>query len=164
MADPFVGEVRLVPFTFAPVGWAFCNGQIMAITDNEALFALIGTIYGGDGQTTFGLPDLRGRVPIHEGQFTTIGQVFGTESTTLTTGQMPTHGHQLHVSSGTGTSFVPLAHYLGGSAKTNTYGNSGDVAMTPSSATGGNQPHENRQPYLVLNYIIALFGIFPTPN
>ena len=164
MANPFIGEVRLVPYNFAPQGWEFCDGQLMSISQNTALFSLIGTIYGGDGQTTFALPDLRGRVPIHEGQFTTIGEVLGTESVTISTNQMAVHGHQLHVNGATGTAFSPLGAYLGGAAKTNTYGTSGDVAMTGSGGTGGGQSHENRQPFLVCNYIISLFGIFPPQN
>jgi microcystin-dependent protein len=173
MADPFIGEIKLVPYNFAPVGWAYCDGSLLAISQNQALFALLGTTYGGDGQTTFGLPDLRGRTAIHRGQSPggsnyTIGQVGGNESITLTTQQIPSHTHAIVCQSATGTQTNPLGNYLGGSPSA--LGNAYDPpaknphAGLPLQPSGGSQPHENRQPLLALNYIIALEGIFPPQN
>lgn len=167
MAEAFIGEVRLVPYNFAPRGWAFCAGQLLSIAQNDALFALLGTTYGGDGQTTFGLPDLRGRVPIHQSSTMLIGAVVGSESVTLTTNEMAAHGHQLHVAGVAGTQTAPGGNYLGSaSSKTlgKIYADTGDTTMAPSGFAGGNQPHENRQPFLVLNYVICLEGIFPSQN
>lgn len=162
MANPFIGEIRLAGFNFAPVGWAFCDGSLLPIAQFDTLFALIGTIYGGDGQTVFGLPDLRGRVPIHQGNSFPIGSMFGSEFGTLTTSQMPIHGHQMHVSSARSSASGPIGNYLGAASTSNLYGSSGDVTMNTSSLTGGGQPHENRQPFTTVNYIIALEGIFPS--
>lgn len=165
MASPFIGEIKLIPYNFAPVGWAFCDGSLLSIAENEALFALIGTIYGGNGQTTFGLPDLRGRVPMHQSGQNPIGAVFGSESVTLTTGQMPMHGHQLHVLSGNGTILSPIGKYIGGSKTLGkVFGDGSDAAMGPSGFAGGNQPHDNMQPFLVLNFVIATEGVFPPQN
>lgn len=162
MADPFIGEVKLVGFNFAPIGWAFCDGSLLPISQFDAFFALIGTIYGGDGQTVFGLPDLRGRVPIHQSNINPIGSLFGTESSILTSSQMPIHGHQMHVSSARSNASGPIGNYLSAASTANLYGSSGDVTMNTSSLTGGGQPHENRQPFTTINYIIALEGIFPS--
>lgn len=164
MSQPFIGEVRLVPYNFAPRGWAFCDGQLMSIAENEALFALIGTIYGGNGQTNFGLPDLRGRVVQHQNQSFQIGESFGVESVTLTASQMPAHGHQMHVNPVSRGTASPINNVLTSSGNAQVYGSSGDVVMNISTSAGSNQPHDNRQPYLVLHYVIALEGIFPSQN
>jgi microcystin-dependent protein len=169
VSEPFIGELRLFPYNFAPRGWAFCNGQLIAISQNTALFSLLGTTYGGNGQTTFALPDLRGRVPVSAGQGPglssySLGQTGGTETVTLLQTQMPAHNHQVAVSNGGATASRPAGNYLaaGGSYTTPSDGNTlAPTAVTPS---GGNQPHENTQPYLTLNWCIALEGIFPSRN
>ena len=169
MAEPFLGELKLAAFTFAPRGWAYCDGQLLPIAQNTALFALLGTTYGGNGQTTFALPDLRGRVPVHIGNEISLGQVGGVESVTLTTSHLPAHGHTL---SGTGDlanasapgGALPAAKPRGG---LNRYAPAGsDTVMSPGSVAlaGGNQPHDNMQPYLVLAWLIAMEGIFPSRN
>lgn len=164
MANPFIGEIKLVPYNFAPQGWAFCNGSILPIADNETLFALIGTTYGGDGQQTFALPDLRGRAAMHQGQTSTIGQTFGTESVTLGITQLPLHGHLMHASPTVGNQTSPVNGTLAKSPLGNLYGTAGDAVMNVSTSAGGSQPHDNRQPYLTCNYIIALVGVFPSQN
>lgn len=169
MAEPFLSEIRLFSFNFAPRRWAMCNGQLLPINQNQALFALLGTTYGGNGQTTFGLPDLRGRVPIHVGAGFTLGERAGTESHTLGLAELPTH---THVASGTGVSATtpdPTNNLLANaSAALGTpFGPAtSPVAMATNSIfpIGGNQPHENRQPFLTLTFCIALQGIFPSPN
>lgn len=165
MGQPYVGEIRLFAGTFAPVGWAMCDGSLQAISENETLFQLIGTTYGGDGQSTFALPDLRGRVPIHQGSGFAIGQLAGTEQVTLTSQQMPTHNHTLVASANIASQQSPSGNVLAQSTVAQMYIQ--DVADTPLSANsitpaGGNQPHENMQPYLCLTFIISLFGIFPS--
>jgi len=169
MADAFIGEVKLVPYNFAPRGWAFCQGQLMAISQNDALFALIGTTYGGDGQTTFGLPDLRGRGPIHQSGVFPLGAVVGTETVTLTVAEMPSHTHMLHVSNTAGTVSDPTNQFLGATGSKTLakgYAATSDSFMNAASVsiTGQNQSHDNMQPYLVMNYIICLEGVFPTQN
>lgn len=176
MAQPYVGEIRLFAGNFAPAGWAFCNGQLMAISENEALFQLIGTTYGGDGQATFALPDLQGRVPIHQGTANfgstfAIGQLGGSETVTLTTQQMPAHNHVLHASANASTAGAGPAGNLTAntSATTSTPIYSAatpGTAMAPSGIgpTGGNQPHDNMAPFQCVSFIISLFGIFPTTN
>ncbi len=168
MAEPFLGEIRMVGFNFAPQGWAMCNGQILSISQNTALFSLLGTTYGGNGTQTFALPDLRGRVAIHLGQGPGLqsypqGEIGGVESVTLTTGQMPTHAHSQLTSKDEQTTNRPDAAYptIGG-----IYASTQDGAapMQPSNNAGGSQPHENRQPFLVMNFVIALQGIFPSRN
>lgn len=167
--DPYLGEIKLVPYTFAPVGWAFCQGQLMSISQNSALFALLGTTYGGDGQSTFALPDFRGRVALSEGQSTTgsnyaLGEVAGVPSVTLTVGQLPTHNHKVAVLSTAGNQVSPVGQHMSvGTHVGNVYGppKLGTGPGPTLSNTGGNGPHDNIQPYLALNYIIALEGIFP---
>jgi microcystin-dependent protein len=170
MTEPFLGEVRLFGFTFAPLGWATCDGQIMSIAQNTALFSLLGTTYGGNGQTTFALPDLRGRVPVHMGQGPGLssyveGQVGGTENVTLLANQLPPHGHTVAGASAATTknptNAVPA--FTGSGAS---YGTSPDLQMSPAMISGGGSslPHENLQPYLVLNWCIALQGIYPSRN
>ena len=171
MSTPFIGTVRMFGGNFAPIGHALCNGQIMAISQNSALFALIGTTYGGDGQVTFGLPDLRGRVPIHQGQGSglsnyVIGQVSGTESVTLISSQMPTHTHPMTANSNNGDTSSPTNNFFAASGSS-IYSNAvPNAPMNPQSTSlaGGNQPHDNMLPFQVINFIIALEGIFPTQN
>ena len=171
MSQPFLGEIAIFGFTFAPRGWAMCNGQILSISQNTALFSLLGTTYGGNGQTTFALPDLRGRVPVHEGQGPglspyVLGEVTGTETVTLTSQQMPSHVHPFTVGgSSTPASKSPAGNY-NAAFGTQAYGSPADVQMgsNQTSPTGGGQPHSNIQPLLVLNFCIALQGIFPSRN
>lgn len=165
MSEPFLSEIKLVSFNFAPKGWAMCNGQLLPINQNQALFALLGTIYGGNGQTTFALPDLRGRVAMHVSSGHSLGERAGESAHTVTLTELPMHTHALSAQSGGGTTPVPTNDVLAAAA--NLYGDpSALVALHPASVTnvGGSQPHENRQPYLVLNFIIALQGIFPSRN
>lgn len=167
MSTPFMGELKLISFGFAPKGWALCNGQQLPINQNQALFSLLGTMYGGNGQTTFALPDLRGRTPIHVGAGFTQGQAGGQEAHTITMSEMPAHTHQVQGSTATGTVNTGTGNSFGVS-QVPVYAPSGGAVTTiePSSVTniGGSQPHENRQPFLVLNFAIALQGIFPSRN
>lgn len=163
-STPYVGMLLLVPYNFAPVGWQFCAGQLLPISQNEALFSLIGTTFGGDGQNTFGLPDLRGRTPVHAGSGYTLGQSGGVESVTLTTAQLPSHSHLINASSNAQSSSAPANNVLGSGPLTYvTNGQPNDV-MAPASiaSNGGNQPHNNLQPFLTLNWIICMNGIFPS--
>ena len=172
MGNPFVGEIRMFGGNFAPAGWMFCNGQLLSIAENETLFQLIGTTYGGDGQATFGLPNLQSRLPVHQGTGGGLPTVLlseqgGVESVTLTTNQIPAHTHTVGCKNATGNSANPV----GGVPAINTtalaYGstppaqalNAGEI-----SQTGGTQPHSNIQPFLCVSFIISLFGIFPSPN
>lgn len=164
MAEPFLSEIRLMSFNFPPKGWALCNGQFLPINQNQALFALLGTAYGGNGQTTFALPDLRGRVPIHMGEGFITGQAGGQDFHTVTANELPAHTHPVRVSaSATGGTASPAGAYLGGA--NNAY-RSGPATTTlhPASVTpvGSGQPHENRQPFLTVSFCIALQGIFPS--
>jgi microcystin-dependent protein len=161
MATPFLGEIKMVSFAFPPKGWAFCNGQFLPINQNQALFSLMGTMYGGNGQTTFALPDLRGRSPMHVGSGYVQGQAGGQEFHTLTQGEMPAHTHFLQATSLTGNSTAPAGNRF--AAARGQYAESGDVAMHPASLTnvGGSQPHENRMPFTVISFIVALQGVFP---
>lgn len=168
MGQPYLGEIRIFGGNFAPQGWAFCDGTVLPIAQYDALYALIGTTYGGDGQTTFALPDLRGRLPLHQGtgqSSYTPGQVGGAESVTLTPNQLPAHTHTLL--SGGGSALSPANAYPGVAAGTNSevYGAAiGLTGFNPATITAspGGQPHDNFQPYLCLNFIIALVGIFPS--
>jgi microcystin-dependent protein len=171
MAQPYVGEIRMFAGNFAPAGWAFCDGSQMAISENETLFQLIGTTYGGDGQTTFNLPDLRGRVPVHQGTDQSTGTTFplgdraGVESVTLTTQQSPQHNHLLLATSTTGTQPNPGGNLLANSQGPQPYiqeGPDGNLSAQAITPVGGSQPHENLQPFLGINFIISLFGIFPS--
>jgi microcystin-dependent protein len=171
MSSPYIGEIRIFAGTFAPVGWATCDGQLLAISQNDALYTLIGTTYGGDGQTTFALPDLRGRIPVHQGQGGglsnyVLGQNGGVESVTLTANTLPIHTHAASAASGVGHisepgGAVPAAHRdypvfdsAPGSAR----------AANALTSIGANQPHENMPPFLCINFIISLYGIFPSQN
>jgi microcystin-dependent protein len=165
MAQPFVGEIRMFGGNFAPLGWMFCEGQILAIADNSVLFALIGTTYGGDGVTTFALPDLRGRVPLHSGNTFIIGQAAGAESVTLTVQQVPVHSHPFLAAAAPGNQISPAGHVLANSFNVTPYINDvagGDMNLNSIGAVGGSQPHSNFQPYLCVSFIISLFGIFPS--
>lgn len=174
MGAPFIGEIRIFFGNFAPAGWALCNGQTMAISENETLFNLIGTTYGGDGQTTFNLPDLQGRVPIHPGNGFVFAETGGSESVTLTTSQIPAHSHGAACNSAAGTSASPTGGFWAGEADTaikpytNTPFSSTNPAANMNSlivgSAGGSQPHDNMLPFLTVNFIISLFGIFPSQN
>jgi microcystin-dependent protein len=173
MSQPYLGEIRMFGGTFAPAGWAFCAGQLMAISENDTLFNLIGTTYGGDGQTTFALPDLQGRVPIHMGQGSglsnyQIAEKAGVETVTLTTQTIPAHSHPALCSSGGGNASNPAGGLWAGS-DVNQYAAVGpDTTMgsppPPTSVFGGSQPHDNVIPFLCVSYILSLFGIFPSQN
>ena len=168
MAEPFLGEVRIFSFAFAPKGWAQCNGQFLPINQNQALFALFGTTYGGNGQTTFALPNLRDSVPIHRGNGFTQGQKGGEAAHTITTAEMPTHTHGLQGSGNTAADVIVNNMVLGLNAVDDIYisGSRSLVALNPESITntGGSQPHNNLQPFLTLNFCVALQGIFPSRN
>jgi microcystin-dependent protein len=173
MSEPFVGEIRCFGFNFAPVGWAFCDGQLIAIPQNETLFVLIGTTYGGDGVNTFALPNLQSRVPIHMGTFagTTFvqGQAAGVENVTLTANELPAHSHVLTGTGSTANVKRPLANsvYATSSSGNAFYAAPGTLtalAATTVSSTGGNQPHSNIQPYLTFSWCISMFGIFPSQS
>lgn len=166
MAEPFLSEIRIFSFNFPPKGWAFCNGQLLPINQNQALFALLGTTYGGNGQTTFALPNLRGQVPIHSGNGHTLGETAGESSHTVTQQEMPTHQHLLTASTTDGNTPTPTGNFLGG-VPAKIYSDPTNLtALSPSSVSnvGGSQPHNNMMPYLVLNFCIALQGIFPSQN
>lgn len=169
MAEPFIGEIRIFAGSFAPVGWLFCTGQLLPIAEFDALFALIGTTYGGDGQQTFGLPDLQGRLPVHQSPSRVLGMSGGVEEVTLTAAQLPVHSHPLQGSNNTATQANPGGQVLARFSQANLFPYLEDVANGNTAASavtvaGGSQPHQNLQPYLCLNFIICLFGIFPTPN
>ena len=164
MAQPYVGEVRIFAGNFQPAGWMFCEGQLLPISENETLFNLIGTTYGGDGQDTFALPDLRGRLPVHMGNGFVLAETGGTEEITLTASQIPAHNHPLLASSAAANSPNPAGNVLADSvSSTPYYADSATVPLHPSSisSVGGSQPHTNFQPYLCVDFIISLFGIFP---
>ncbi|EAP99106.1 microcystin dependent protein MdpB [Janibacter sp. HTCC2649] len=166
MAEPYLSEIRLFSFNYVPRGWAMCNGQLLPINQNQALFSLLGTIYGGNGQTTFALPDLRSRVPISEGAGHSLGEVAGEQAHTLTTNEMPTHGHAMNGSTtASGGSDDPTGRFLG-SASNLYHSPVSFQTLNPGTITntGGSQAHENMQPFLTLTFGIALQGIFPSPN
>jgi microcystin-dependent protein len=164
MSSPYVGEIRMFAGNFPPAGWAFCEGQLMPISENDVLFTLIGTTYGGDGQETFALPNLAGRLPMHQGNLHTIGEMAGVESVTLTTSQIPQHTHVLSATTDPGSSTNPDNKVPANSQSAQLYIE--DVASTPVpsqiSPAGGSQPHDNLQPFLAVRFIISLFGVFPS--
>jgi len=175
MANPFLGEIRVFSFNFAPNGWLMCNGQLLPINQNQALFALLGTTYGGNGQTNFALPDLRGRLGLHTGPAFIQGNVTGQETVALTIAQLPTHTHTVNAAAnGTANATnVPGPTVVPGSGSTNQAGNPAvsiystsapNTPLEPLGANGGGQPHENRMPSLVMNYCMAVSGIFPSRN
>jgi microcystin-dependent protein len=173
MAQPYVGEIRMFGGNFAPAGWVFCNGQLLSVVEYDALFSLIGTTYGGDGLATFGVPDLRGRIPIHQDQGNglsprPIAQAGGVENVTLTVPQIPAHTHTANCSAGAGNQGGPINN-LWAAASTLTPYSPDASALQPMNAfaiqsDGGSQPHENRMPYLAVAFILSLYGIYPSPN
>jgi len=171
MADPFVAEIRIFPFNFAPRGWAFCNGQLLPISQNTALFSLLGTIYGGDGKSTFALPNLQGNAPMHHGQGPGLslhdqGETGGSETVTLLESEIPAHGHALMASNQPGEDPTPAGEVLARSVgfslyQTNVNGNLVSLAAPVITPAGSDQPHTNLQPYLTLNFCIAMQGVYP---
>jgi microcystin-dependent protein len=167
MAQPYVGEIRMFGGNFAPAGWMFCEGQLLPISENETLFQLIGTTYGGDGESTFALPDLRGRIPIHQGNGFILAETGGAEEITLTVSQIPAHSHPFLGSNDVANTPNPGQSVVARSGQVIPFLNvAPTVAMSPQflSPVGGSQPHTNFQPYLCINFIISLFGIFPSPT
>jgi microcystin-dependent protein len=167
MSQPYVGEIRMFAGNFAPAGWMFCEGQLLPIAEFETLFNLIGTTYGGDGQTTFALPDLRGRLPIHQGPGFTLAETGGVESVTLTTSQIPAHSHPFLVSANQASSTSPAnqAPAITQASSITPYGTDNPLVQLNSASVGsvgGSQPHDNFQPYLCIDFIISLFGVFPS--
>ena len=168
MAQPYVGEVRIFAGNFAPAGWMFCDGQLLPISEYETLFNLIGTTYGGDGQSTFALPDMRGRIPLHFGSGFTLAETGGVETVTLTTSQVPGHNHPVLATANPASGTVPSGNVLpatGAASTITAYGTDAPLfQLLPQTigSTGGSQPHNNFQPYLCLSFIISLFGIFPS--
>jgi microcystin-dependent protein len=167
MSQPYVGEIRMFAGNFGPSGWLICDGSLLAISENETLFNLIGTTYGGDGQSTFALPDLRGRVPLHLGSNYPIGQLGGVESVTLLTQQLPSHTHPAAASSLSGNLDSPAGAAAWAAMSTPLYSTSPPNSQMNAGAVGangGNQPHDNMMPYLTINFIISLYGIYPSPS
>jgi microcystin-dependent protein len=165
VSDPFIGEIKVISFNFPPKGWAFCNGQLLPINQNQALFSILGTTYGGDGRTTFALPNLQGRAPIHQGQGFNIGQQGGEVAHTLTINEMPAHNHPA-MGAGAANGFSPTGTVWAPADGALEYYPSPNTTMSPAAIgnSGASQPHENEAPYLVLNFVIALVGIFPSRN
>lgn len=165
MAQPYVGEIRMFGGSFAPAGWLFCEGQLLPISENETLFQLIGTTFGGDGESTFALPDLRGRIPMHQGNGFILGETGGAEEITLTTNQIPVHNHALLASTSLGTSPDPanrlLSQVPGGLQPYTQDVPTVNMGVQSISPVGGSQPHTNLQPFLCVDFIISLFGLFP---
>ena len=166
MAQPYVGEIRMFAGNFAPAGWMFCEGQLLPIAENETLFNLIGTTYGGDGQSTFALPDLRGRLPIHQGNGFTLAEMGGAETVSLTVQQIAAHSHAMLASNDIPTLSSPANNLLGQAAAKFYRAGSPTVQLNPTAIgpVGGSQPHTNFQPYLCVDFIISLFGVFPSPT
>ncbi|HYJ84724.1 MAG TPA: tail fiber protein [Pyrinomonadaceae bacterium] len=167
MAQPYVGEIRMFAGNFAPAGWMFCEGQLLPISENETLFQLIGTTYGGDGESTFALPDLRGRIPIHQGNGFILAETGGAEEITLTVSQIPAHSHPMLATSSAGIEPNPAGKVTGEVTTGDIYLDDNpntNMAAQAISPVGGSQPHTNFQPYLCVDFIISLFGIFPSPT
>jgi microcystin-dependent protein len=166
MAEPFLSEIRIMSFEFAPKGWALCNGQLLPINQNQALFSLLGTTFGGDGRVNFALPDLRGRTPIHVGSGHTLGERGGEQAHTLSIAELPTHTHVASATTATGNNPVPTSNILADSPSQLYAGPTALVSLNSGTVAnaGGSQAHLNMQPFLTLNFCIALQGIFPSPN
>jgi microcystin-dependent protein len=169
MAQPYVGEIRMFAGNFAPAGWMFCEGQLLPISETETLFQLIGTTYGGDGESTFALPDLRGRIPVHQGNNAVLAETGGAEEITLTVQQIPTHSHPLLGSTALASTNSPTNNVFAQSTGATIFPYGTDqppTTLSPSTlgSVGGSQPHTNFQPYLCVDFIISLFGIFPSPT
>jgi microcystin-dependent protein len=167
MAEPFIGEVRIVSFNFPPKGWALCNGQFLPINQNQALFSILGTTYGGNGTTNFALPNMQGRVPAHPGASLVLGESGGAEGIALTTAQIPSHNHLQQGSVNQATTVTPSGNVFAAKARRGADAYApppATTAINSQDATGSNEPHENRQPSLVLNFVIAVVGIFPSRN
>ncbi len=169
MTEAYIGEIRMFAGNFAPAGWMFCEGQLLPISENDTLFNLIGTTYGGDGQSTFALPDLRGRIPVHQGSGLTLAATGGAETISLTTNELPSHSHSFLASNDPGNTTAPQNAIPAASntATTLPYGTAEPLmTLDPAavSSVGGSQPHSNLQPYLCINFIISLFGIYPSPS
>ena len=166
MSEPFLGEIKIISWNFPPKGWAFCNGTLLPINQNQALFSILGTTYGGDGRQTFGLPNLQGRTPMHVGNGIVLGELGGETAHTLNISELPAHNHVPVGSSASATVRPAAGNLWCADATNNPYSATQNTSMNPAtvSAIGGNQPHENMSPYLVLNFIIALQGIFPSQN
>lgn len=172
MSNPYIGEIRMFGGNFAPAGWVFCSGQLMPISENDALFTLIGTTFGGDGQETFGIPNLQSRVPVHAGTGSSgityqFGETGGVEEVTLSINQIPIHNHAFVASSALGTGSDPSQSLIAQHPTASLYAAAPPAAPMAAgmvNGTGGSQPHTNMQPYLVINYIMSLFGIFPTQS
>ncbi len=165
MSEPFIGEIRMFGFDFPPRGWANCSGQTLPIAQNQALFSILGTTYGGNGQTNFQLPNLQGKAPIHFGNEIALGQQGGEQAHTLIVNEIPQHQHSVSASTAAVNSGTPAASYLTTQATDAMYATAGNATMSGTTTpTGGNQPHENMQPYLVVNFSIALVGVFPSRN
>ena len=166
MAEPFLSEIRIMSFVFAPKGWALCNGQLLPINQNQALFSLLGTTFGGDGRVNFALPDLRGRTPIHVGSGHTLGEKGGEQAHTLSIAELPTHTHVQNATSNNGTTNVPTGNVFGKTLGLTYSAATQLAAMNAQVVTtvGGSQAHLNMQPFLTLSFCIALQGIFPSPN
>jgi len=165
MSEPFLGEIKIISWNFPPKGWTFCNGQLLPINQNQALFSILGTTYGGDGRVNFGLPNLQGRSPVHVGNGIALGELGGETAHTLNISEIPAHNH-VPVGSSNAANLTSAAGNLWANVATNLYSASGSTPMNPACVlpAGGSQPHENMSPYLVLNFIIALQGIFPSQN
>ena len=166
MSEPFLGEIKIISWNFPPKGWAFCNGSLLPINQNQALFSILGTTYGGDGRVTFGLPNLQGRTPMHVGDGITLGELGGEATHTLNISEIPAHTHVPVGNTVTPPASTSPANSLWAPNNANPFNTQSNSAMSPAciSSAGGNQPHENMSPYLVLNFIIALQGIFPSQN
>jgi microcystin-dependent protein len=164
MSEPFLGEIKLVSFGFAPRGWALCNGQLLPINQNQELCSILGTTFGGYGSTNFALPNFQGRVPLHSGAGVTLGESSGESAHTLTAAEMPAHSHSLPASSNAADQTNPVGSYFAASESFTAYASAPSVGMSPQavSSAGGSQAHENRPPHLVLSFVIALVGIFPS--
>jgi microcystin-dependent protein len=165
MSEPYLGEIKVITWNFPPKGWSFCNGQLLPINQNQALFSILGTTYGGDGRVTFGLPNLQGRVPVHFGDGIVLGELGGETAHTLNISELPAHNH-VPTGSGNGPTSPSIGGNLWAPNNSRPFAANGSTPMNPATILpkGGSQPHENMSPYLVLNFIIALQGIFPSQN